>query len=1321
MIGLLFLLLPFVASLAFVETPVVSDIVLRFALRLARFRSGLRLETSSWDVRPFSFSASLNDVELGIEKLEIRAPSVSVQLSPVSLLIGRIRLREVKLESPMVYGQSPPRWFAKSDSPDKTSDASKKDFPTWLGRQILSVTDDLKARSILLDRIRMTGLRVQTRDVRLLRGDFELSNLDGGEIRVETLFEGLSFPGNLSAMDRLEVSVGLFRERKDRFFLTSRKIHVGLGAPPEGQTAFTIAEVLAEGRWPGEFRTTVKADLTQLAKWARASKWVVNSFPAEDMSGRLDVSIASNLGKDALESLHGKIEGKELKFDGYFPNDVSAAFKWTPEGTEIGPLNIGLPVAVGGKLDGRGTVSSDRIVVQGNNLSGQLQLKEAHLCSILVAASVTDCHVDVKVSGPIPFSGTLDPFLLHAKPALDGTRLGVASDPMTTKNYLDKLATFHPLKLTSDVFVEAKKVRIEGADLTWPDGSVLTARGPIVYKPTVVDLTATARGASLQAMLEEFLGLEPLGKAVVDAQIYYNIETPKEKGRTRIAGHVAIDKFGLAGQTFGLLSGPVEYSRNELRLGPLKLLNGGGKAVVTGRLHRDESGAARLKLAGAFDRLEVDTKLPDSTKPFFHGFVSGLAEIEGLTDFERDPEKFFKGPISLQIDTMSVFGIPFSSAKARAVYSKKALHVTQFQAKKGSGLVDMWGVLHPTGGTELRFKSDDISLRNFGWDPGIEAFQDGQIRIQEGFWSPTKGWKARMDLDRLRIAGRSLNPGSLELHGEGSRMEIVAQLQNQADVSAVSESVNGKPSTWTRFKAHLRDEAFYGIFAWLKRWDVEHPLTVKGDLDVEGSTEGGKLLSSGLEVFAARNAKKDSTETLLLKMGAGELQWNPKGVRGSWMGESATSKVAINADTNGRDLRVKGEVPAVLLDLFIPLLKVADGRIGFDGKVPMPPDVETLDLAIRVDDASLLVPGVGQPVTRLRGDMNLRNARLNFNSLVGQSGSGNVQTSGVYRLDNGGLYLDLKLNRAQTVILDDIIVEANGDLSLKGEKSPYMLAGNLLVSNALYTKEFSEKPGASATGGTGEGDAPEAALRFGLNVELGPNCRVRNTSAAALVSGRFSLAGTSEKPDFQGTIDVLNGSVYAKDTEFRVSQGKVTFPGGGTNVPNVNLLASTSVKQPSEDYRIQLQVRGPADHPSLDLSSDPPLPPGDIVNLLAFGVKSPGSDLEAARAEALQVLFGSMFGSNIHKATGFQVRFEAGSNLAQEKAIPKVTAVRKISDKVTATVGRSLDLNPETNVQLDYKLLRNVNLTGVWEKRDTSDQDENTSTGVDLRFRFDLK
>ena len=89
-LALLFLFLPLVAAFAFLQTPYVSDLVLQFTLKIVRFRTGVKVDAKAWSVRPITFSAALEDIRVSLDTVSVRSPELKVQISPLSLLIGRL-------------------------------------------------------------------------------------------------------------------------------------------------------------------------------------------------------------------------------------------------------------------------------------------------------------------------------------------------------------------------------------------------------------------------------------------------------------------------------------------------------------------------------------------------------------------------------------------------------------------------------------------------------------------------------------------------------------------------------------------------------------------------------------------------------------------------------------------------------------------------------------------------------------------------------------------------------------------------------------------------------------------------------------------------------------------------------------------------------------------------------------------------------------------------------------------------------------------------------------------------------------------------------
>lgn len=66
----------------------------------------------------------------------------------------------------------------------------------------------------------------------------------------------------------------------------------------------------------------------------------------------------------------------------------------------------------------------------------------------------------------------------------------------------------------------------------------------------------------------------------MSAKVFYSELVPEEVGRTRVLGRFNVDSVGVESQNFGSVTGPINYASRTLRIGPLRLTNGGGKATV---------------------------------------------------------------------------------------------------------------------------------------------------------------------------------------------------------------------------------------------------------------------------------------------------------------------------------------------------------------------------------------------------------------------------------------------------------------------------------------------------------------------------------------------------------------------------------------------------------------------------------------------------------------------------------------------------------------------------------------------------------------------
>jgi translocation and assembly module TamB len=124
-----------------------------------------------------------------------------------------------------------------------------------------------------------------------------------------------------------------------------------------------------------------------------------------------------------------------------------------------------------------------------------------------------------------------------------------------------------------------------------------------------------------------------------------------------------------------------------------------------------------------------------------------------------------------------------------------------------------------------------------------------------------------------------------------------------------------------------------------------------------------------------------------------------------------------------------------------------------------------------------------------------------------------------------------------------------------------------------------------------------------------------------------------------GRTDITSADLFFSKREYHLSQGVVNFVNPNKTDPVLNLLITTTINQ----YNLSIRLQGPIEKLQTSYISDPPLPPIDIINLIAQGKTSEGG----ATAEGAPQSFGastvlakgleqveSAVGSNISKLTG---------------------------------------------------------------------------------------
>src|SRR5206468_7249108 len=99
---------------------------------------------------------------------------------------------------------------------------------------------------------------------------------------------------------------------------------------------------------------------------------------------------------------------------------------------------------------------------------------------------------------------------------------------------------------------------------------------------------------------------------------------------------------------------------------------------------------------------------------------------------------------------------------------------------------------------------------------------------------------------------------------------------------------------------------------------------------------------------------------------------------------------------------------------------------------------------------------------------------------------------------------------------------------------------------------------------------------------------VRNNLAQIEAEGGLSVRGDMANPSPFGRFDILpGGKIFLQTREFAVEDGYLSY--NGTTDPDVNVRATTVIKDPAQDVQVTVVASGTMPAVSLDLSSTPSL------------------------------------------------------------------------------------------------------------------------------------
>jgi translocation and assembly module TamB len=355
--------------------------------------------------------------------------------------------------------------------------------------------------------------------------------------------------------------------------------------------------------------------------------------------------------------------------------------------------------------------------------------------------------------------------------------------------------------------------------------------------------------------------------------------------------------------------------------------------------------------------------------------------------------------------------------------------------------------------------------------------------------------------------------------------------------------------------------------------------------------------------------------------------------------------------------------------------------------------------------------------------------RVDVVTLRGGDGQrGRVEGSGVVELADGPspAHYDLRLALSEMYVarLDEVDLRGNGELKLLGPSDSLTLAGVFRAEEAtlripdrlppdieVLPVEHVNLRDSRRPASTAEEAAGSSPVALDLEIAFPSRLRVEDPNLDSEWRGTLFVRGDSAHPDIQGRLEVLRGRFDLAGIRFKATEGKLTFE-EATNIPEIDVTAVAE----RNDIEATLRLQGPANAPTIDLSSDPALPQDEILSRLMFGetagTLTAGQSIQLAQAAARLSGRGPGIGSavlsRLRRIAGVD-RIEIKDSGDPEESSTSVSVGKYIGSRVYVSYDQSVH-GESSKARVEVEMTKHLSAE--------TEVGQNETASVGLRWRW---
>lgn len=558
----------------------------------------------------------------------------------------------------------------------------------------------------------------------------------------------------------------------------------------------------------------------------------------------------------------------------------------------------------------------------------------------------------------------------------------------------------------------------------------------------------------------------------------------------------------------------------------------------------------------------------------------------------------------------------------------------------------------------------------------------------------------------LQITGSSdFTKGKLSVDGNvGMRGDYPARITahiDQVDLDALWRAYLG--SQLTGHSAVGGTVVMQGPLRYPRRW------TLNGDLnDIAIELEYAKLHNEGPVRFTYAEQTAHIQPVHMVGEGTDLFGDGTMGFAG---------ERELNLTANGQlDLKLLGSVNS---DISSSGKMAVHMNVGGTLSQPLPQGT------IEVKNAAVNYASLPSGLSEMNGSLQFTRDHIRIDTLTARTGGGTLDLKGEATTYNQQVNFNLTAVGKEVRLRypPGVSSTANAELHWVGNRSASTVSGDIMVTKLAVTPGFdfgSYLERSRQTVSLAPANSPLYNVKLDVAVHTAPELQMKTAVGRLSGDADLRLRGSAARPSVLGRADILEGDATFNGIKFRLERGDITFANPVAIEPQVNLQATTHVR----NYDLDVTVTGTPDRLNVNYRSEPPLPKSDIIALLALGRTSAESEqlqqqsgqtpfTDEATALIINQAINQTVSSRMQKLFGVsRIKIDPQGLTTETNPTargPQVTIEQQFANNLSLTYSTNVSQSSQQIIQGEYFFTRNVSAVGT--------RDQNGVVSFDVRVR----